>query len=368
LTSWACPAAQYHSHRAAIQSAITRVLNSGIYVLGDEVDTFERAFAAYCGVPHAIGVGSGTDALILALRGLGIGTGDEVVTASHTAVATAAAIIATGATPVLVDVNAATYTIDPARIEEAVSAHTRAIVGVHLYGQPFNLEAIGAIAQRHNLFVIEDCAQAAGARYRNRRVGGIGDVGCFSFYPTKNLGAIGDGGMVTTADPGLASRVRRLRQYGWNETRETEEVGLNSRLDPLQAAILGAKLPYLDGENTRRAYLAARYAEKLSGLPVAPPAVGEKCTHVYHLYVIVCDKQQGLVDHLHRHDIGCAIHYPFPIHRQKGYAERVRLPKNGLPVTEHLVQQIVSLPIYPELTDGEVDRVIAAIRDFYRTS
>jgi dTDP-4-amino-4,6-dideoxygalactose transaminase len=363
----ASPAAQYRAHKDAIQAAITRVVDSGTYILGGEVESFERAFAHYCGVAHAVGVGSGTDALILALCGLGIGAGDEVVTVSHTALATVAAIIATRATPVLVDVDAASYTIDPARIEEAVSPRTKAIVAVHLYGQPADLDAIGAIAKRHGLKLVEDCAQAAGARYRGRRVGGIGDVACFSFYPTKNLGAIGDGGMVTTADAALASRVRRLHQYGWNEARETEDVGVNSRLDPLQAAILGAKLPHLDTDNARRAAIAARYARGLSGLPVTLPGAREGCTHVYHLYVIACDKRDTLMEHLGRHGIGCGIHYPVPVHLQKGYAERACVPERGLLVTEHLAGRIVSLPIFPELGDGEVDRVIAAIRDFCRT-
>jgi dTDP-4-amino-4,6-dideoxygalactose transaminase len=363
---WASPAAQYRAHKNAIEAAIARVLDSGAYVLGSEVENFERTFANYCGVAHAVGTGSGTDALFLALRSLGIGPGDEVITVSHTAVATVAAIIATGATPVLVDVDAASYTIDPARIGEAVGPRTRAILTVHLYGLPADLDAIEMIAKRHRLRLIEDCAQATGARYRDRHVGSVGDVACFSFYPTKNLGAIGDGGMVTTRDAALASRVRRLHQYGWNENRETEDVGVNSRLDSLQAAILAAKLPHLETDNARRAAIAARYAEGLSGLPLAVPATREGYTHVYHLYVIACGERDALMEHLGRHGIGCGVHYPVPVHLQKGYTERVRVPERGLPVTERLVRRIVSLPIYPELGDAEVDRVNTAIRDFYR--
>jgi dTDP-4-amino-4,6-dideoxygalactose transaminase len=363
---WASPAAQYRAHKQLIEAAISRVLDSGAYVLGSEVESFERAFAEYCGVPHAIGVGSGTDALIIALRGLGIGAGDEVVTVSHTALATVAAIIATSATPALLDVDAMTWTIDPGRIENAIGPRTKAIVAVHLYGRPADLDAIWAIAKRRGLRLVEDCAQAAGARYRERRVGSIGDVGCFSFYPTKNLGAIGDGGMVTTADSALASRMRRLHQYGWNETRETEDVGVNSRLDPLQAAILAAKLPHLEADNVRRAAIAARYAEGFSGLPLVLPTACEECAHVYHLYVIACDERDALMEHLRRSGVGCEIHYPVPVHLQKGYAERVRVPQGGLPVTERLVRRIISLPIYPELGNAEVDRVIATIRDFYR--
>jgi dTDP-4-amino-4,6-dideoxygalactose transaminase len=361
----ASPVAQYRAHKDAITAAIARVLDSGDYVLGDEVARFERAFAAHCGVPHAVGVGSGTDALILALRALGIGAGDEVVTVSHTALATAAAIIATGATPVLVDVDATSYTINPACIEEALSPRTKAIIAVHLYGQPADLAGIHKVTEKNRLRLIEDCAQSAGARYRGRYVGGFGDIACFSFYPTKNLGAIGDGGMVTTADRALASRVHRLRQYGWNEDRETDEVGLNSRLDPLQAAILGAKLPHLETDNARRATIAARYAKGLSGLPLALPVSRADSTHVYHLYVVACDERDALIKHLNGNGIHCGIHYSVPVHLQKGYAGRVRVSKSGLPVTEHLAQRIVSLPIYPELSDTEVDRVIASVNRYY---
>ena len=366
MIPWASPAAQYRAHKDAIQAAIMRVLDSGAYVLGSEVESFEGAFADYSGVAHAVGIGSGTDALILALRSLGIGSADEVITVSHTALATVSAIIATGARPVLVDVDETSYTIDPPCIEEALGPRTKAIVAVHLYGRPADLDAIKAIAKRHGLRLIEDCAQAAGARYRDRRVGSIGDIACFSFYPTKNLGAIGDGGMVTTADPALATRVRRLHQYGWNEARVTEDIGVNSRLDSLQAAILAAKLPHLEADNARRAAIAARYGRGLSGLPLVLPAMREECTHVYHLYVIACDERDALREHLASHGIGCGVHYPVPVHLQKGYAERVRVPGRGLPVTERLVRRIVSLPIYPELGDAEVERVIAVIRDFFR--
>jgi dTDP-4-amino-4,6-dideoxygalactose transaminase len=365
MIPWASPAFQYRTHKLAIEAAVARVLNSGVYVLGGEVENFERAFAEYCGVDHAVGVGSGTDALILALRSLGIRPGDEVVTVSHTALATVAAIIATGATPVLVDVDAS-YTIDPARITEAVGPRTRAVIAVHLYGQPADLDSIEEIAKRRHLHLIEDCAQAAGACYRGHRVGGVGDIACFSFYPTKNLGAIGDGGMVTTRDANLASRVRRLHQYGWDDDRQAEDVGVNSRLDSLQAAILGAKLPHLESDNARRASIAARYTERLSGLPLTVSAARDRCTHVYHLYVIACDQRDALMEHLHHHEIGCAIHYPTPVHLQKGYAQRVRVTKEGLKVTEHLARRILSLPIYPELGDAEAERVIATIRNFYR--
>ncbi len=364
MIPWALPLAQYRARESAIQAAVIRVLESGAYILGNEVESFGRAFADYCGVAHAVGVGSGTDALILALKALGIGPGDEVITVSHTAVATVAAILATGAIPVLVDIDATYYTIDPAKIEEAVSPRSKAIVAVHLYGQAAGMDAIVAISRRRGLRVVEDCAQAAGGRYRDRRVGSLGDVACFSFYPTKNLGAIGDGGMVVTADAELASRVRRLRQYGWDEARQTREIGLNSRLDPVQAAILGVKLPHLDADNIRRAAIAHRYDQGFAGLPFGTPAVRQKTSHAYHLYVLACDDRNSLMKYLADRKIGSAIHYPDPVHRQSGYAERVVVPESGLPVTNKLVDRILTLPIYPELNDDEVERVIAGVRSY----
>lgn len=362
----ASPRAQYQAHAGDIRAAVARVLESGAYVLGPEVESFERAFAAACGAAHAVGVGNGTDALILALRALDIGPGDEVITVSHTAVATAAAVIAAGATPVLVDIDPVYYTIDPARIAAAISPRSRAIVAVHLYGQAADMDSICAIARARGLAVVEDCAQCAGGCDRGRPLGSIGDVGTFSFYPTKNLGAIGDGGIVVTGDAALAARMRRLRQYGWDEARRTEEVGVNTRLDPLQAAILAAKLPHLAADNARRAALAARYGDGLAGLPVVLPAARKDSAHVYHLYVVACDARDALMQHLMRNGIGCGIHYPVPVHLHRGYAERVRLPDGGLPVTERVAGRIVSLPIYPELTEAEVDAVIAAVRAFYR--
>jgi dTDP-4-amino-4,6-dideoxygalactose transaminase len=266
----------------------------------------------------------------------------------------------------LVDIDSEHYTVDPARIEAAITARSRAIIAVHLYGQAADLDAISAVAQARGLKLIEDCAQSTGGTYRGRPLGSVGDVGTFSFYPTKNLGAIGDGGMVVTADAGLAARMRRLRQYGWDEARRTEEVGLNTRLDPLQAAILGAKLPHLAHDNARRTAIAARYADGLSGLPLTLPTARGDCTHVYHLYVVACDDRDRMMQHLGRHGIGSGVHYPVPVHLHAGYAERVRMPQGGLPVTEHAVGRIVSLPMYPELGDDEVDAVIDAVRSFYR--
>jgi dTDP-4-amino-4,6-dideoxygalactose transaminase len=359
----ASPLAQYRAHEEDIRAAVARVLEGGNYILGPEVESFERAFAAYCETTHAIGVANGTDALRLALMALDIGADDEVITVSHTAVATAAAILATGATPVFVDIDPVYYCIDPARIEAAITPRTKAIIPVHLYGQSADMDAIRQIAQRHGLRIAEDCAQSAGAVYRGRRLGSIGDIGCFSFYPTKNLGAIGDGGMIVTSDVVLAGRVRRLRQYGWDDARVTHEMGLNSRLDPMQAAILGAKLPHLDSDNARRVAIARRYAQGLAGLPITVPAPRRDAAHVYHLYVSACDERDALIAHLAKHGVGCGIHYSAPVHQQKGYGERAVFPPGGLPITEQLVSRIVSLPMYPELTDTEVDVSVAAVRE-----
>ena len=361
----ASPLAQYRSQAGAIDAAIKRVLDSGQYILGREVEAFERAFADFCGTAHAIGVNSGTAALVLAQRALGIGAGDDVITASHTALATVAAILEAGARPVLVDVDPVYRTIDPAGIEAAITPRSRAIVPVHLYGQAADMAAILVIARRHGLKVIEDCAQSAGGRYRRRRLGSIGDAGCFSFYPTKNLGAIGDGGMVVTGDADMAARLRRLRQYGWDDNRLTDAAGFNSRLDPLQAAILSAKLPRLDESNERRAALAARYAAGLAGLPLILPAARADAGHVFHLYVIECDDAAALQRHLESRGIGSAAHYRLPVHRHCGYAERLAVPPAGLPVSETLAARVLSLPIYPELTDGDADRVIAAVRAYF---
>lgn len=360
----ASPLAQLRAHRAAVDAALARVLDSGNYVLGGEVDAFEREFSAYCGATHGVGVGSGTDALVLALKTLGIGAGDEVITVSHTALATAAAVLASGATPVLVDIEAS-YTLDPVRLAAAIGPRTKAVIAVHLYGQPADLDAIASITRKRGLRLIEDCAQAAGARYRGRRVGGLADIGCFSFYPTKNLGAVGDGGMVVTSDPTLAQRLRRLRQYGWDEQRRTEEPGLNSRLDPLQAAILRVKLPSLDTDNARRRTIAGMYARGLVGLPLTVPIPRRDTEHAYHLYVIATDDRDGLTEHLAAEGVGAAIHYPVPVHRHGGYGQRSIVPNDGLPDTERAVGRIVSLPMYPELSDDDVTKVIAAVRGFY---
>ncbi len=353
------PKAQYLAHRAEIDAAISRVLAGGHYILGEEVEAFEGEFARYIGVRYGVGVGSGTDALLLGLRAVGVGPGSEVLTVSHTAVATVAAIVAAGATPVFVDIDPESYTMDPQQLEAAVTAKTRAIVPVHLYGQPATMDEILAVARRHRLAVVEDCAQSHGALYGDKRVGSFGQVGCFSFYPTKNLGAIGDGGMVVTNDEAFARELRLLREYGWAERYVSHIHGWNTRLDELQAAILRVKLQYLDSDNDRRRVLAGRYDDGLSKLPIVLPKQGKSRQHVYHLYVIRCKDRPQLQSALARAGIGAPVHYPVPIHEQPAYRMYRQDP---LPQTEKAATEVLSLPLYPELSEHDVDRVIETLR------
>ncbi len=356
------PQAQYLSHQTEIDAAIAAALGGNRYILGPETLAFEQEFAAYLGVTYAVGVGSGTDALHLAIRACGLGPGDEIITVAHTAVATVSAIESAGAIPVLVDIDPATYTIDPGKIEAAITPRTQAIIPVHLYGAAVDLKPIIDLTRRYRLKLIEDCAQAHGTRYAGRPVGSYGDVACFSFYPTKNLGAIGDGGLVATSDPTIADNLRLLRQYGWRERYISEIAGWNSRLDELQAAILRVKLRHLDEDNDKRRQLAAIYDEQLAGF-VTTPIELSGTRHVYHLYVIRHPEREALMAYLREQGIGTAIHYPVPIHLQPAY--RGRLGDVGsLPETEQAAREIISLPIYPELPESEALTVVNAIREF----
>jgi dTDP-4-amino-4,6-dideoxygalactose transaminase len=356
------PRSQYLAHRAAIDAAVHRVLENGRYILGDEVTSFEREFAAYVGVAHGVGVASGTDAIELALRACGICPGDEVITSAHTAVATVVAIERAGATPVLVDIEPESFLMDPVHVAAAITSRTRAIVPVHLYGQPADLPRLRELAQRHRLSLIEDCAQAHGASYDGRRVGAWGDAGCFSFYPTKNLGAIGDGGMVVTNDEKLAARIRSLREYGWRKRFLSEEAGVNSRLDELQAAILRVKLPCLDADNSRRCELAQRYINALDDV-IRVPRVKEARTHVFHLFAIRTNQRDELQGHLTRSRIGTTVHYPLPIHLQPAYRGRLG-DKGSFPAAEHAAREVLSLPLYPELSQAQAETVVQAVRQF----
>ena len=352
------PRAGYLAHRDEIDAAVRAALDGGRYILGPEVQTFEREWAAYLGAEFAIGVGSGTDALLLALRACGVGAGDEVITVSHTAVATVAAIEMCGATPVLVDVELETMTLDSERLEAARSSRTRAVIAVHLYGQAADLDAIGSFTSRHDLTLIEDAAQSHGAAFRGRKTGAIGDIAAFSFYPTKNLGAIGDGGAVVTSNAELAERTRRLREYGWRDRYVSDTPGWNSRLDELQAAILRVKLRHLDAENASRQAIARIYLEALADRGLAPPTPRPDRDHVYHQFVVRHPERDHLRAFLDSRGIGALIHYPVPVHLQPAYRDRLPAP-GGLARTEEAAATVLSLPMYPQL-DPESARVVAA--------
>jgi dTDP-4-amino-4,6-dideoxygalactose transaminase len=362
------PRAGYLAQQDAIDEAIARVLGSGTYILGREVAVFEAAFADFIRVAHAVGLASGTDAIEVALRACGIGAGDLVFTVSHTAVATVAAIERAGATPVLVDVEPGTYTMAPRELlrtlQRPPAGRPAAVLPVHIYGQPAELSALCEIARRYGLRLIEDCAQSHGASYRGKQTGSFGDLACFSFYPTKNLGALGDAGIVVTNDPVLATAAREIREYGWRERYVSSRVGINSRLDPIQAAILSVRLTSLVQDNGQRRAIAARYGAGLGGLPVSLPADRPETINVFHQYVIRLAERDKLRDHLRAAGIGTGIHYPVPVHQHPAYRGRLASGPSGLGVTERAAPQILSLPIYPQLSIDAVDRVIAKIRAF----
>ena len=346
-----------------LEAAAAAVMRGGSYILGEQVAAFEAEFAAWLGVADAAGVASGTDALLLALRACDIGPGDEVLLPSHTAVATAVAVALSGARPVFVDIDPATYTIDPAAAAAALTPRTRGLIAVHLYGQTAALDALAELAAAHGLWLVEDCAQAHGATLHARRAGSVGDIAAFSFYPTKNLGAAGDGGLVASNRRELVERVRTLRQYGWRERYISAVPGYNSRLDELQAALLRVKLRHLDEWNRRRQALAAVYDRALAGSAVTPPTTAPGNEHVYHLYVVRTAARDALQRHLQRCGIGSAIHYPAPVHLQPAY--RSLAPAEGaLAHTERIAGEILSLPLHPHLSPVDAARVAEAVVDF----
>ena len=361
---------QYLTIKDELDAAVQRVLDTSFFVLGQELTAFEAAWADYLGVARAVGVGSGTEAIHLALRVLDIGPGDEVLTVSHTAVATTVAISSTGATPVFVDIDPHTYTMDCADLERRITPRSKAIVPVHLYGHPADMDRILPLAESHSLVVVEDAAQAHGAAYRGRRCGTLGVAGAFSFYPTKNLGAYGDGGAVVTNDVALAERLVLLRNYGWSERYYSAIKGYNSRLDELQAAVLGAKLPYLDRWNARRRRLAALYTAALAGdtlgvtgaSTIQVPTEAAWATHAYHLYVVRLPERDRVQARLRERGIVTQVHYPVPVHLQEAYRDLGYTP-GSLPHTEQAAAEILSLPLYPELTDDDVQYVAAALRE-----
>ncbi len=358
-------AAQHRPFEKPFREEISRLLETSGFVLGEDLAAFESEFAAFCGVEHAIGVGSGLDALTLSIRALGVGKGQEVILPANTFIATALAVVQVGAQPVLVDVDLETYNMDPALLEKAITEKTRAIIPVHLYGQSADMNPIRELARKHELLVIEDACQAHGATYRGEeRCGSMSDAGCFSFYPSKNLGALGDGGMITTDRGDLAEELRALRHYGQTDKNVHAIKGINSRLDNLQAALLRMKLRRLPQWNDARRRLAARYQQMLEELPVMTPSQQEGNTHVYHLYVVRVLQRDELLSYLGALGIGCGVHYPIPIHRQEAFSDLGK-GEGSFPVTERLASEILSLPMYPEMTESSVDIVSDSISAFF---
>ena len=365
------PKAGYLAYKKQIDSAIRDVLESGWYILGKQVEAFEQEFASYIGAHFGTGVASGTDAIEIALRALDIGPGDLVFTVSHTAVATVAAIQRCAATPVFVDIDEQTFTMDPSRLEStiqsiisgslAIKGLPKAIVPVHLYGHPADMISIMDIAQRYNLHVVEDCAQAHGAKIDSKNVGAFGEIGAFSFYPTKNLAAIGDGGAVVTSSKQLQEKLIALRQYGWEKRYISSTSGINSRLDEIQAAILRIKLTDLNDDNEKRKKIAHAYTQAIEKTAISHPNEWGNITHVYHQYVIRTKKRAELIRHLEKNSIATAIHYPLSVHLQPAYKSADLTDEPNLTITEKISQEILSLPMYPQMTDEQVQRIVNAL-------
>ncbi len=353
------PKEQYVAYSDEINKAIQKVLDSGWYVNGKEVENFESEFCDFIGCKKGIGVASGTDALQISLEALNIGKGDEVITVSHGGIWASTVTATVGATPVFVDIKDDNFTINEALIEEKISSKTKAIIAVHIYGQPVEMDAIMKISKQYNIKVIEDCAQSHGAKYRGKRVGSLGDVSCFSFYPTKNLGAIGDGGMILTNSDEVAEKATLLKEYGWKRKFDSEFVGRNSRLDELQAAILRVKLRYMDQDNEKRRKLANRYVNNLKDTNLILPKVTEETEHVFHLFVIRSKNRDNLMKKLKDAGVHTMVHYPYPVHKQKAFK---KYSNEKLAITESITETILSLPIYPELSFEEVDKISAVIQ------
>ena len=357
-------ARQYKTYKHEIDDSIDNVLKSGNFILGENVNKFEIEFSSYCGTKYGIGVGSGTEALHIALIACGVKNGDEVITVANTAIPTASAISSAGASPVFIDIEEDSYNIDVDLIEEKITKKTKVIIPVHLYGNPCKMDKIIALADKYRLKVIEDCAQAHGSEYKGEKIGTFGDLGCFSFYPSKNLGAYGDGGMVISDNKELADKVRLLRNYGQEKRYYNIIKGFNSRLDEIQASILRFKLGKLDEWNNKRIALAKKYTDSFKNLDLITPSVSNGSKHVFHLFVIRVKNRKKLIAFLKSNGITVLIHYPIPIHLQPAYKE---LNNITLPVTERISEEIISVPIYPELEENEVDHVINKIGEFYRS-
>jgi dTDP-4-amino-4,6-dideoxygalactose transaminase len=358
-------AAQYESLKHELLPAVEKVLVGGHYILGPNVAAFEQELAGYVGTRFGVGVNSGSDALTLALRALDIGSGDEVITTPFTYIAPAEAIHQVGAKIVFADIDPRTFNIDPAEIERRITPRTRAIIPVHLFGQATPLEELTTLAERHNLQIVEDCAQAIGASYLGKPVGSIGRLGCFSFYPTKNLGADGDGGMIVTSDEGLAKKLKMLRVHGIERRYFHDLHGYNSRLDEIQAAILRVKLPQLKKWNARRAEIGQQYSEALQGLPLKMPVIADGNSHVFHVFAVLTEQRDELQKWLADHGVPTIIYYPEPLHLQKVYSD-LGYQRGDFPVTEETSRKILPLPMYPELTRAQVEWVIEQIRGFFQ--
>lgn len=343
--------------------AIEEVMRKSNYILGEEVEFFEEEFADFCEAHYCVGVSSGTEALHMALRALDIGPGDEVITAANTFVASALAIAYVGATPVAVDIDPLDYNLDVELVEEAITPQTKAIMPVHLYGQPAEMTRLRELTERYGLKLVEDASQAHGARYRGQRVGTFGDAGCFSFYPGKNLGGFGDGGAVVTKDAALAQKLRELRNYGQANKNVHSRLGFNARLDTIQAAVLRVKLPYLETWNQQRAAVAKAYDDLLQELGLTLPRKKQHCSHIYHLYVVQHPQRNELLDHLRQHDVHGGIHYPSPIHQALSFL-KVRTFPDGVPIAQDVANKILSLPIYPELSPEGIEQVVDAVNAF----
>ncbi|NHN29399.1 DegT/DnrJ/EryC1/StrS family aminotransferase [Paenibacillus sp. S3N08] len=356
--------AQYTSLKEELQQAMNHVLESGSYIMGPSVKQFEEETAKYCGVKHAIGVANGTDALLLTLDALGIGPGDEVITSPFTFFASAEVISQVGAVPVFIDIEADTYNINIALLEAAITPRTKAVIPVHIFGQPVQMDELMELARKYELYVIEDACQAMGSAYRHRPIGSIGTAGCFSFFPTKNLGGYGDGGMVITNDDELAAKLRILRVHGSNPKYYHSMIGYNSRLDSLQAAMLKVKLPHLDEWNRKRRQKALVYTAELRRTPLKLPIESKGMYVIYHLYIIHTEHRDALLQHLAAHGIGSGSYYPVPLHRQQVY-EPLGYGAGSLPVAEHAALGTMALPLYPEMSEEDQAYVIAVIHDFF---
>jgi dTDP-4-amino-4,6-dideoxygalactose transaminase len=355
--------AQYRSIKPEIDAAVISVLESAQFVLGSAVQSFEKAFATYAGTAHAIGTSTGTSALHLALCAAGIGRGDEVITTPFTFVATVSAIDYTGAKPVFVDIDPETFLIDPSKIEAAITPRTKAILPVHLHGRPVNIAPLMELARRRGLVVIEDAAQAHGAEYGGKRVGSMGDMACFSFYPGKNLGAYGEGGAVTTDNADYAKKIRLLRDWGAEKKYHHDLKGFNYRLEGVQGAVLGVKMKYIEAWTDARRRVAARYDELLAASPYGLPQAIGNARHVYHVYAIRHPKRNALQEYLESRGIGTGIHYPIPVHLQRSFAELGHKP-GDFPHAEKVASEVLSIPMYPELTHEQQDQVVGALRDW----